>query len=71
MNKQAETVSNRESVSTNNMCVDIKGLQKLLCCGSATARKIGNDSKAGFNVGRRKLYKVDIVNAYIENLIEK
>ena len=58
-------------ITSDNLCVDIKGLQKLLGVGSATARKIGKNSNAGFNVGKRRLYKVDKVNAYLNELIEK
>ena len=61
----------KNEVSSKNLCVDIKGLQELLGVGIVTARKIGKESKAGFNVGKRKLYKVDKVNAYLETLIEK
>lgn len=60
-----------KEITSDNLCVDIKGLQKLLGVGSATARKIGNESKAGFNVGKRKLYKVDKINRYLESLIEE
>ena len=59
------------NVSSNNICVDLNGLMTLLCCGRATAEKIGKESNACFKVGRRKFYKMDKVNTYLESLTEK
>lgn len=52
------------------MLVDIEGLVGLLSCGHATARKIGADAQARIVVGRRVLYLVDKVKAYLENMAE-
>jgi hypothetical protein len=53
------------------MAVDIKGLQTMLSVGRDTATKIGAAAGANFRFGKRNLYKVDKINAYIETLTEK
>ena len=48
------------------IAVDIEQLMSLLCCGEATARKIGEDAEARIQIGRRVLYSVAKVRKYIE-----
>ena len=43
-------------------------LAELLDCGKATAVQIGKDSGARIQVGRRVLYSVPKVQAYLANL---
>lgn len=48
--------------------VDIEKLSAMLCCGRATARKIGEQAEAKICIGRRVLYSVDRVQKYIDDL---
>lgn len=52
------------------LTVDIEGLKALLSCGKQTAREIGEKAGASFLVGRRRLYSVPRVQAYIDSLAE-
>lgn len=52
------------------MAVDIKGLQAMLSVGRDCAAKIGKAAGANFKFGKRNLYKVDKINAYLETLTE-
>ncbi len=49
----------------NNMTVDLEDLAKMLGCGKATAKAIGEKSCARIKIGRRVLYKLDIVEGYL------
>lgn len=48
--------------------VNADTLASMLNCGRATAVKIGTDAGAKIQVGRRTLYKVSIVEKYLEGL---
>ena len=50
--------------------VGINELAAMLDCGHATARKIGEQANAKIVIGRRVLYSVDKVKAYIDNLTQ-
>lgn len=50
------------------LMVDIDGLQNLLSCGKATCRKIADEAGAAVRFGRRKLYSVQKIKAYLEKL---
>lgn len=50
--------------------VDLETLAALLSCGTATARKIGEDAGARVTYGRRVLYLVNKVERYMESLAE-
>ena len=52
------------------LTVDIEKLAAMLCCGRATARKIGEQAQARVTIGRRNLYFIDKVRAYLESLAE-
>lgn len=52
----------------NKISVDIKGLQSLCGVGRNTAAKIGEDAGAVIRIGRRKLYSVSKVQAYMDSL---
>ncbi len=60
------------STSKNNnvqkIAVDIQELQEMLCCGKTAAYRIAQESGAGFNIGKRKLYSVDKIRAYMDSL---
>lgn len=50
------------------LTVNVETLAGMLDCGRATAVKIGTDAGAKIQIGRRTLYKVSIVNKYLETL---
>lgn len=52
------------------LAVDIESLSAMLCCGHATARKIGEQAGAKVVIGRRVLYSVDRVKKYLDCLAE-
>lgn len=52
----------------NKITVDINGLQALLSLGRCTADEIGEKAGAVVRVGRRKLYNVEKIKKYINDL---
>ena len=48
------------------MCVASQELQEILGCGRWTAEKIGRESKSVVKVGKRKLYNLKKISAYID-----
>ena len=58
----------RDKDRTSNLAVNADTLAGMLDCGRATAVKIGIDAGARIRIGRRTLYKVSIVNKYLEAL---
>lgn len=57
-------------IGTNKIAVDIRVLQTMLCCGRDTAVKIGTEAGARVKFGKRVLFNVAKVQAYIDNLSE-
>lgn len=51
-----------------HVAVNIDTLQGMLDCGKATARQIGTAAGARVQIGKRVLYSVDKVNAYLNDL---
>ena len=56
----------KESTIDNPLTVDIEALQGMLNVGETTARNIGRESGALVKIGRRSLYRVDRIKAYLE-----
>ena len=56
--------------SDQKIAVDIKELQTILSVGQYTASKIGEEAGAVIRVGRRKLYNVKKIEAYMQQLTE-
>ena len=52
----------------SNLTVNADTLAGMLDCGRATAVKIGVDAGARIQIGRRTLYKVSIVEKYLDSL---
>lgn len=50
------------------LTVNAETLAGMLDCGRATAVKVGTDAGAKIQIGRRTLYKVSIVNKYLDSL---
>lgn len=55
----------KERNSNTPITVDVEKLSAMLCCGTATARKIGEQAEARIVIGRRVLYSVDKVQRYL------
>lgn len=59
-------MKNESPIEMNNVIlVDLKGLMKLLSCGRIAAERVGKDSAAIVRVGRRKLYNLEKIKAYL------
>lgn len=54
----------------NHLLVDTVELQKMLCCGRASAVKIGTDAESVVRVGRRVLYNTQKIQRYIDAISE-
>ena len=54
----------------HKITVDINGLQAMLSIGRITADEIGKEAGAVVRIGRRKLYNVAKVQAYIDCITE-
>lgn len=54
----------------NFLTVNADTLAGMLNCGRATAVKIGMDAGAKIQIGRRTLYKVSIIEKYLEAIAE-
>lgn len=52
------------------LTVNADTLAGMLNCGRATAVKIGTDAGAKIQIGRRALYKVSIIEKYLETIAE-
>ncbi len=56
--------------SEYKITVTAEELAGMLSCGTATARKIGEDAGARVQIGRRVLYSVKKVEKYIDLIAE-
>ena len=63
--------TNRIKPDSNSIAVDINGLQELLGVGKITSDKIGREAGAVFYIGKRKLFNVNKVRAYIDQMAER
>ncbi|MCC8060734.1 MAG: hypothetical protein LIO81_07870 [Clostridiales bacterium] len=52
----------------NFVTVNADTLAAMLDCGRATAVKVGVDAGAKIQVGRRTLYKIDLINRYLDGM---
>ena len=64
MNKTTRTDAEKK------IMVDIVDLQAMLSTGRNTAAQIGEKAGAVVRIGRRKLYRVDRIEAYIASITE-
>ena len=55
----------------NALCVTLQELAGMLGCGLSTARNVGQEAGAKVCIGRRRLYYVPKVEAYINRLTEE
>lgn len=54
----------------NKIAVDINGLQAMLSVGKNTAADVGEKAGAVIRLGRRKLYNVKKIQAYMDSMLE-
>lgn len=57
-----------QSDPSKAITTDVRGLMALTGLGKATAMKIGEESGALIKIGRRNIYKVDVLREYLNNL---
>jgi len=50
------------------LTVDIRGLKAMLSCGHQTAVRVAKSAKARIVIGRRVLYSVPKIKAYVESI---
>lgn len=65
MNKTKKSYSGIDINDSEKLTVDTEELKALLSCGRKTAIKIGEDSCARVQIGRRVLWSVERVKAYL------
>ena len=71
MNKDERKKMNKtlnRNINEKLLTVSAETLAGMLNCGRATAVKIGTDAGAKIQIGRRSLYKVSIVEKYLDAL---
>lgn len=56
---------------TKKIAVDVNEVMEVLSVGKNTADKIGRDAGAVFKVGRRKLFNVNKLQAYIDKMSDE
>ncbi len=59
------------AINNNTITVDTNRLAQMLSCGRGTAVKIGTDAGAKIKIGKRTLYKVSIIEKYLESIAGK
>lgn len=52
----------------NKITVDAETLAIMLGCGRSTADKIGREAGARIQIGKRVLYKVSLIDKYLESM---
>lgn len=57
-------------LDTNKMALDVNEVMEAFCVGKNTADKIGKEAGAIFKIGRRKLFSVSKLQAYIDKMTE-
>lgn len=60
-----KTLDRENTTGFDKICVDLEGLCEILSCGKQTAREVADKAQANFYVGRRTLYCVEKVKAYV------
>lgn len=58
----------KERNTRDKVAVDLEALAAMLSCGKDTARKIGEEAEARICIGRRVLYSVSKIEAYIDRI---
>lgn len=59
------------AINNNTITVDTNRLAQMLSCGRGTAVKIGTAAGAKIKIGKRTLYKVSIIEKYLESTAGK
>lgn len=61
-------VKTKDRECGNKISVDINGLMAMLSVGRKTATQIGDEAAAVVRVGRRKLYNVQKIQQYLDEI---
>lgn len=62
---------NRSALSASDkIAVTTYELQEILSCGRATAVKIGTEAEARIQFGRRVLWNIEKIRAYLDSVSE-
>ena len=56
--------------TASKMCIDTAELQQMLCAGRKTAIQIGTAAGARIKVGRRIMWNVKKISAYLDQITE-
>lgn len=59
---------NTDIPAAAKICVDTAELQQLLCAGRSTAQEIGKAAGARIQIGRRVMWNVEKVRAYMDSI---
>ena len=68
--EQEKMKATKRTEVNNPITVDITSLQAMLGVGKTTADRIGREANAVIKVGKRKLFSVDKIRAYMESHTE-
>lgn len=60
-----------KTIDPINIAVNIDQLQNMLGVGKNTATKVGTEAKATIHIGKRKLYNVKKIQAYLDQMAEE
>jgi len=66
MNKTSEN----NTLAFQRIAVDTKALAEILSCGKVTAIKIGETAGAKIKIGKRVLWNVSKIQAYLDTISE-
>lgn len=64
-------IKTADHTTTEKITVSIDALAGMLDCGKPTARQIGAAAGARIKIGKRVLYSVEKVNAYLNSIAER
>lgn len=59
-----------DSILLNRITLSTEELMDVLSCGRATAVEIGTKAKARLEIGKRVLWSVDKVRAYVNSIAQ-
>ncbi len=65
-----KTTKTNEALPFGKSAVDTNELQQMLSCGRVTAVQIGTNASARIQIGKRVLWNVRRVNAYLDSISE-
>ncbi len=61
----------KKTTDVKKILINVSDLQEMLCVGKNTAYQIGKDAGAVCRIGKRMLFNVEKINAYINALTDE